>query len=260
MDVLGDLVARQRRSDDPALVAPVENRRYDYYRFCTTAWKTGNFWRRRGVHEGATVAVADDPVPEAIFAFLGAALLGARTEFGLPDSAGEGPGAGEEAQLDARIAVAPHDEVGEYDLAPGSQRVAYGGPPDDPAVAHFERDVWSENPAFPETAIDPGTVALVAGGEFPGDERKFSHADLLSAARDVADDGELEPDDEVAVRASLAEPGTIVAGVVAPLLAGAAILFPDEQATDEVATGDFAVADGSEDVPENQIVRPSDAV
>ncbi|WP_135851792.1 acyl-CoA synthetase family protein [Halorussus salinus] len=235
MDKLGDLVTRERRSDDTALVAPRENRRYDYHRFCTTAWKTGNFWRRRGVHADATVAVADDPEPEVVFSFLGAALLGARTRFGVSDA------------LDARVVAAPSEEVGDYEVAPGCQRVGYGGPPDDPAVAHFERDVWSENPAFPETPVESEAVALVAGDE------AFSHADLLGAARAVADDWDLEPGDEVAVRAPLARPGAVVAGVVAPLLAGGAVLLPDGD-----ATGDFAVADG--DAPEETVVRPEAVV
>ncbi|WP_132057511.1 hypothetical protein [Halorussus amylolyticus] len=69
----------------------------------------------------------------------------------------------------------------------------------------------------------------------------------------MADDWNLEPGDEVAVRASLADPGTVVAGVLAPLLAGAAMLLPDEG-----ATGDFAVAVG--DAPEKTVVRPSEVV
>ncbi|WP_435179846.1 hypothetical protein [Halorussus sp. AFM4] len=248
MDALGDLVTRDRRSGDPALVAPRETRRYDYRRFCNTAWKTGNFWRRRGVHEDATVAVADDPEPEAVFAFLGAALLGARTRFGLPDPDGAGDEPDSSSNVDARVVVAPSDEVGGYPVPPGSQRVGYGGPPDDPAIAHFERDVWSENPAFPETPVDPETVALTT------ERGEFSHADLLSAAREVADDWGLELGDEVAVRAPFADPGTVVAGVVAPLSAGATILLPDDD-----AVGDFAVdGTGGRDAPENEVVRPGD--
>ncbi|UPV99201.1 hypothetical protein M0R88_11765 [Halorussus gelatinilyticus] len=257
MDALGDLVTRERRSDDSALLAPRENRRYDYHRFCTTAWKTGNFWRRRGVHADAAVAVADDPEPEAVFSFLGAALLGATTRFGLPDAA-------DAADLDARVVVARSDEIGDYEVPPGCQRVGYGGPPDDPAIAHFERDVWSENPAFPETPVESEAVALVArderderdearnaGTDAADGRREFSHADLLVAARDMADDWNLATGDAVAVRAPLARPGTVVAGVVAPLLAGAAVLFPDDE-----ATGDFAVAEG--DAPEETVVRPAD--
>ncbi|WP_135829149.1 acyl-CoA synthetase family protein [Halorussus halobius] len=238
-DALGDLVARNRRSDDPALVAARTNRRYDYRRFCTTAWKTGNFWRRLGVHRGTAVAVAADPVPEPVFALFGAALLGARTEFGLPESA---------ATLDARLAVAAREAVADYELPPGGRRVAYGGPPDDPGVAHFERDVWSENPAFPDASVDPDSVALAAG------DRAFSHADLLSGARRVADEWALEPGDEVAVRASLADPGAVVAGVLAPLLAGATVLLPGDDATGDVAV----VGEGRADAPESRTLAAAE--
>lgn len=234
-DALGDLVARDRRSDDAALLAPGFDREYDYRRFCAMACRTGNLWRRRGVHADATVAVAADPVPEAVFAFLGAALLGARTRFGFPGAeSAEGSEVEAKRALDtkARLVVGHRDEIESYDAPAGTRRVAWGGPPDDPAVVHFERAAWSENPAFPETPVDSDAVALVARDERdrPRDEgdRVYSHADLLTAAREVVDDWGLGPGDEVAVRASLARPGAVVAGVLAPLLAGAAVLFPDD--------------------------------
>ncbi|MFC4548989.1 MULTISPECIES: hypothetical protein [Halorussus] len=259
MKTLGDLVARERRGGDPAVVAPRTGRSYDYRRFCTTAWKTGNFFRRLGVHANdevasadsagerseasshdAAVAVAADPEPEALLALFGAALLGAPTRF-VPRRGGAGR-TGSEASVEARVVVAPSESVSDYNLAAGGQRVGYGDPPDDPATHHFERDVWSENPAFPETPVPPATSALVAGG------RAFSHADLLGAARGVAETWDLEPGDEVAVRAPLTEPGAVVAGVLAPLLAGAAVLLP----TDE-SVGDCAVVDGSgADAPEDR--------
>ncbi|WP_198661982.1 acyl-CoA synthetase family protein [Halorussus litoreus] len=269
MDALGDLVTRERRSDHPTLVASGAGRRYDYRRFCTTAWKTGNFWRRIGVHADATVAVAADRQPEAVFSFLGAALLGARTRFEPPGAraAARAPGRDSDSDSDpgpdARVVVAHCDEIDQYEVAPGSKRVAYGGPPGDPSVAHFERDVWSENPAFPDTPVDPGAVALVARACDERDRadsgtgnspRQFSHADLLTAARRLADDWDLGPGDEVAVHASLARPGAVVAGVLAPLLAGAAILFPDGD-----ATGDFAVVAGhdGDSAPESRSLAAS---
>ena len=54
-------------------------------------------------------------------------------------------------------------------------------------------------------------------------------------------------DDEMAVRASLARPETVVAGVVAPLLAGATVLLPDDE-----TVGSVAVADS--DAPEERVV------
>ncbi|WP_158057663.1 acyl-CoA synthetase family protein [Halorussus halophilus] len=234
METLGDLVARERRSDEVAVVTH-DGRSYDYHRFCTTTWKTGNFFRRLGVHEEATVAVADDHAPEVLFSFLGAAMLSAETQFG------------PERETNARVVVAPVESAESYDLPAGGQRVAYGGPPDDPAVAHFERDVWSENPTFPETPLDSETVALV------GDEREFTHAELLSGAREIADEWDLESDERVAVRDSLAKPGTVVAGVLAPLLAGATVLFPGDE-----ETGDFAV--GTDTAPERRTIRAKDVL
>ena len=251
MNALGDIVARERRSGDAALVAPRQNRAYDYRRFCTTAWKTGNFFRRLGVHGDSTVAVAADPAPEALFSFFGAALLGARTEFGLATG------------TEPRVAVAPRDRIGDYDLPAGGQRVAYADPPEDPSTHHFERDVWSENPAFPETAVAPETAALVAHDERGGEsqtadresqtaDRTVSHADLLRTAREVAADWNLGPGDEVAVRASLADAGAVVAGIVAPLLAGAAVVLPDAS-----ATGTAAVVGDDADAPESRTVAAS---
>lgn len=192
-----------------------------------TAFKTGNFLRQRGVHEGTTVAVADDHAPEAVLAFLGATLLGARVRFGAT------------GEVDARAYVGPTDSLDAVTLSDGGQYVGYGDRPDDPARAYFERDVWSENPAFPPATFDPDTPALVT------DSGEYAHADLLAAANDL----DYDADDVVAIRASLAHPGTVVAGVVAPLLAGATVLFPDGD-----ATGTLAVTDGS--APETRTVSP----
>jgi len=55
----------------------------------------------------------------------------------------------------------------------------------------------------------------------------------------------------VAVRASLADPGAVVAGLVAPLVAGVTVLLPGD--TD--ATGTHAVASGAT-VPEPERIDP----
>lgn len=233
METVGDLVARERRSDDPALVAG-DGRAIDYRRFCTTAWKTGNFLRRLGVREGVTVGVVGR-APEACYAFVGTALLGARTWFDPAENL---------LSDDVRALVAPGDRVADFDLPPGGQRVAYGEPPDDPHVAGFGESVWSENPAFPATPVSPERAALTDG------ERDYGHADLLDAGRSIADEWALEPGDEVAVLAPLSDPRTVAAGVVAPLLAGATVVLSDEEAAGDV--GDFAVVeDGG---PEGDVV------
>lgn len=216
MDSVGDLVAREHaeRRDGPALRV-AGGSEYDHRRFAATARKTGNLLRHRGVREGATVAVADDAAPQAVFAFFGAALLGATVQFVEPP-----------ATVDARAVVAPTPDVDAFDLPAGGQRVGYGSEPGDPAVAYFERDAWSENPAFPDTAVPADATLLDAA------DRTLSHRQVLDAAEDVAAD--LSPDDEVAVRAPLADPGTVVAGVVAPVLADATILLNGGSAADPV--------------------------
>ncbi|RBI61239.1 hypothetical protein DMJ13_16090 [halophilic archaeon] len=249
MDTLGDLVARERRSDDPALLVPGDSaREFDYHRFCTTAWKTGNYLRRLGVRaseerpsddaadpSGATVAIVPARAPEAVLALLGTALLGARVRFAPP------------RDVPARVLVAPGDRIGEYDLPPGGQRIAFREEADDPAVSWFGESVWSENPAFPPTPVSPGAPALTDG------DRDHSHAALLAAAETVAEEWNLEPGDAVAVRASLADPRAVVAGVLAPLLAGAAILLPDGR-----STGAFAVVADGDDAPEDDALSPTE--
>jgi len=221
--VLGDLVARERRSDALALDAPALGRDYDYRRFCTTAWKVGNFLHHVGVRSGVAVRVAPDPVPEPVLSLFGAALLGAPVRFldGAPDE-------------DTRAVVVP---TGSEDVAlpPGGQRVVYGDPPEDPSVSYFERDVWSQNPTEPPDPVTPEDVALRAAGE-------YTHRDLLVAAGSVVEEWGLEAGESVVVRAPLTNPGTVAAGVVAPLFAGGVVLLPG----DSDAEGDYAVGAGPE--------------
>ena len=223
--VLGDVVGRERRSDAPALRAA--GREYDYRRFCTTAWKTGNLLRNEGVRPGMAVAVADDPVPEAVLAFYGSALLGAGVGFG-PDALGER----------TKALVVPTDDLDGFDAGPRTRRVGYGSRPGDPSVAHFERDVWSENPTEPPDRVDPEDALLRVVGS------TYSHAEVLDAARAVVEEWGLEPGESVAVRAPFSRPGTVAAGLVAPLLAGAVVLLPDEEGGNEDGAGDHTVGEG----------------
>ncbi|MFC7226197.1 hypothetical protein N0B31_02180 [Salinirubellus salinus] len=233
MDVLGDLVVRDRRSDDSALRAADTGREYDYRRFCTTTWKAGNYLRLLGVRTDARVAVADDPTPEAVLSAYGAALLGGVVRFG----------PAHDTELDARVLVTPTAELDDYTVGPSTKRVGYGTEPEDPDVGYFERDVWSENPTEPPDRVEPDGGLLDA-------DRTYSHAEVLDAARRVAARWDLEPGDEVAVRASFTHPGTVTAGLVAPILAGAAILLPGD-----AGEGDYAVGDGG---PERERVDPAD--
>ncbi|WP_227131516.1 hypothetical protein [Halorubellus salinus] len=237
MDTLVDLVARSRRSDAPALRAPAHGQFYDYQRLCTTTWKTANFLHARGVRARSTVGVGDDPRAQPVLAVLGAALLGAKAYVGAPTN------------VDARAVVAHVDDVDDYDLEPGTQRIAYGGDHDDPDVYHFEGDIWSENPTMPPEADAriPVNVALVTGVE------ALTHGELLTAAADAVDRLSLTADTEVAVRAPLSDPRAFAAGVLAPLSAGGTVVFPDDD-----TTADAAVVGPDRDAPEDRVLGVRD--
>ncbi|WP_247008279.1 hypothetical protein [Halorientalis litorea] len=233
MDVLGDLVARERRAKEP-LVYSAASQPYTAHKFCTDAWKAANLFRYHGVGDGRPVALADEARPQTLLAFFGAALIGSSARFGFPPA------------TDARVAVGPVAAVEPLPPDGGLKRVAIGGEPESPDVIHFERDIWSENPTMPPDQPSPEATVLTTA------EAAYSHADLLGAAARVVDSTGIDDGDAVAVRAPLAHPGTVVAGVLAPLSVGAELLLPG---TDQ--TGTVAVADG--DAPETTVVSPDDA-
>jgi len=235
MDTLGELLARDRRSERTACRVGADTRQYDYDRFLTTAWQSGNYLRHLGVREGVVVGVPDDPIPEALLSALGAGLLGATTWVDPPLGA------------DLRAIVAPAGEITAYGTRPGRTRVAYGGDVDDPSIERFEAGVWSENPTVPPERPGPDTDILTDG------TRTYAQGDLLGAAGSVADDAGLDAGVDVVLRASLADPGTMV-GVLAALFAGATLVFPDAGAVGTAATGqsgvtgDVAIGAGPESV------------
>ncbi|MCO8267108.1 long-chain fatty acid--CoA ligase [Haloferax sp. AB510] len=234
MDVIGDLMARDRRSDRLALRVDGPGRTYTYHDLITTSYKAGNVLRYLGVRKGARVAVDPVSLPEPLLTFLGAAQLGAVTAF--------------DPAVEARATVVAVDREAEFaDLPPGQKLAVFGGSPSSPAITHWEQEVWSENPAVHPVVVTPDDPALVA------DDREFTHSDLLDAAREVVADFDLDAGDTVAVRSSLSHPGTVVAGVLAPLLAGGTIRIP---AGDEAVEAALAVGD---EVPESVALAPDDA-
>ena len=209
---LGELVARDRRTREPALGADgTPARSYDYHQFCTMAHRTSNFFRHQGVREGSLVAVTDHPEPVSILSLFGAALLGARVRFG-PDRS-----------VEARLLVSPANVTG-YSLASGTRHVVYGDEPGDPHKVHFEANVPSENPAALAIALAPDAPILVTDGT------TYDHETLLRSARAVVDEWEIGPTDELVVPTSLGRPETIVAGILAPLSVGAAITLASREA------------------------------
>lgn len=234
MDTFADLLARERRSKAPALRAHGSRvRRYNYTQLCTLSWQSGSVLRHVGVAKGRRVALAASPSPEPVLTFLGAGLLGAIVEFE-PEKA-----------VDARALVAPSSSIADYELPPGGQRIAYGERPDDPSTMFFEKEVWSENPVIPPIDISPDDDVLSAGGEL------YTQGQLLGAAEHVIKQFDLTADDEVAIRTPLTEPGTVVAGILAPLVVGGTIVFPGEE-----SEGTVAVSEG--EAPEERVIGLSD--
>lgn len=228
MDVLGDVIARDRRSERPALTVPEVGRTYDYRRFCTTAWKTGNFLSHLGVRGGAGVAVADDPLPEPILTFYGAASLGAVVTFDPPP----------ELDDDTRALVVPESASEAYRVGPSTKRVVYGDPPEAADISHFEGDVWSENPTEPPDRVERDAPLLRTR------TTSYSHRYVLEAAHSIVEEYEIEQSDAVAVRGSFTDPAVVVAGLVAPLLAGGTIVVGSDASGDVVVGGPDGDIDG----------------
>jgi len=243
METVADLVAAGRDREGVVLSVPGRTTDYRYDDFCTNVWKSGNLLRHYGLRAGATATVAVGPKEPAsgpggtlgwldsadpLLGVLGAAQLGA------PVALDPSP----DAAVGGRVFVLPAAWVGEYGTEAGSSLLAYGGPPEDAEVVHFERERWSENPMQPPDPPAPGDD-LLAG---------YTHGDLVGAAVRVADEYGLGGDDRVALAAPLAGTGagvagTLAAGVLAPMLAGASA----------VATGP-AVGVGPDDVEASLVV------
>lgn len=241
METVADLVAAGRDRDGVALSVPGRVTDYRYNDVCTNVWKTGNLLRHYGLRAGAAATVAVGPkqpdgretlgwldTVDPLLGLLGAAQLGATLDL---DPATD-------TVVEGRVFLLPDEWVDEYEAGPGTSRVAYGGPPEDSGVVHFERERWSENPMQPP---DPPGAAdeLLAG---------YTHGDLVGAAQRVADEYGLGEEDRVALAAPLAGSGrsvagTLAGGILAPMLAGAAV----------VATGPAVDAD-ADDVEASLVV------
>ena len=238
MDVVGDLLARERRSRDPALVTRGDSER-SYRDVITNAYKAANVLRHLGAREGATVAVTPDPEFHTTLAFLGAARLGARVRFD-PDA---GLRAGD------RVVLMAVDREGDAEPSPGTNLAVYGGKPYRPETTHWEAQLWSENPGTPPSGVEPDDPVLVR------DEATVSHADALATARDVVETFDLDGSSRVVVRTTFADPGAVVAGVIAPLLCGGATVLAGPDSGECEARGDLAIvpdpdAGGPSTVPE----------
>lgn len=243
IDVVADLLDRDRRSRDPALVTPDGSER-TAHDLITNAYKAANVLRYLGARRGSTVAVDPTPGIHTALAFLGAAGLGATVRFD--------PGTGVEAG--DRVVVAPVAAETTIDPPPGTNLAAFGGPPERPGTTHWEQELWSENPAMPPAAVSPNDPVV------RDDRGTVSHGRLVAAAAAVATDHGIDAGTRVVVRTTFADPRAIAAGVIAPLSAGGVVVLgdrPEEGAGTEPRTrtdprGDLAVVDdGNADPPES---------
>ena len=240
MDVVGDVLARERRSRDLAIVTP-DGRERTYHDLITNAYKAANVLRYLGAREGATVAVHPDPGFHPTLAFLGAAGLGASVRFD--------PAAG----LDAgdRVVLVPTAEESTADPAPGTNLAVFGGPPARPETTHWEQELWSENPGMVPSTVEPADP-VVSGPGSP-----ISHQRLLALADAATRTAAIDADTRVVVRAPITDHRALAAGVVAPLVTGGTVVLDralgaeSDPLADDPARGDVAiVADEAVTPPE----------
>jgi hypothetical protein len=252
METLADVVAAGRDRDGPVVDAPGRTADYTYREFSTNAWKAGNLLRHYGVRAGATLALVTgpkEPEPDDEQGWLGTAadpllaLLGGATLGAVVDIDPAQP-------VDARAVVLPDAWLDRYEVEPGCSRVAYGGPPETSGVAHFERELWSENPIQPPDPVAPDDPLLRVA------DREFTQAKVLDVAQALADAHDLAAGDRVAIDAPLTTVGAVAAGAVAPLLVGATILLRPPASL----PGDVAYVVGDPGTWDNQAVDPADVL
>jgi len=208
--VLGDLLAREKRRSQPAVEFPGVDRSMSYHDFITTAYKSGNVLRYLGLRSDARLAVEPLARPEPLLACFGAAQLGASTTF--------------DPEASARVRLV--DVADEADYLDHEGRLAvFGGSPAATPTTHWEQEVWSENPAFPPTEVDPDSTVLVDGDD------QYSHRQLLELAQQVVDELSVEKESRLAIRTPIARPETVV-GLVGALSVGATAVFVDDLVTD----------------------------
>jgi len=216
------LVAAGREREGAALDVRSLTAPYSYRDLCTNVWKAGNLFGHYGVAGVGELALVVGSKREAgssrldaaepVLALLGGAIVGATVELD-PDE-----------PVDAPALVAPHHH--EVETAPGCSHLVYGGPPTDPQLSHFERELWSENPIEPPERVEPDDSAFRLDGE------EWTHAQLLEAAADVVERYELSTASELLLETHLDDVGTVVSGVLAPMSVGATVVVPESAVGD----------------------------
>lgn len=189
----------QRAPNDGVALA-TETKEYNEETFYRTCHKTANLLNHLGVREGGGVVVSPAAVPENVFGFLGACLVGAATSF---DDGGS---------VEADALVCAGDRLDAYDVPASCSVLAHGEAPR--RATNFEREIWGENPVFPPDIVADADAVVLTGGR--------TTRELVEDAREVVDERNLWNGDEVYVE-KLDEEGA--RSVVAALLARATVVL-----------------------------------
>lgn len=229
MKTLKDLVAACRDASGTVIETPARTAPYTYDDFVPNVWKSGNLLGHYGVHPGGSVTVVTGPkdvdaggtdrradAADPVLAIVGATLVGATVELEPTEP------------VESRALVLPAGWTERYELTPQCTQIAYGGPPEEADVVHFEQEMWSENPIEPPERVAPEDPAVLEEG------MEISHADLLSVATDLVEEFDLDDESRVVLDAPVTEAGAIV-----PLLSTLAA-----EATLELRQSGGARADG----------------
>jgi hypothetical protein len=238
METIKDLVAACRDASGPVVETAERTAPYTYDEFVPNVWKAGNLLGHYGVHPGATVTVVAGPkaadqgtksrridAADPLFALLGATMVGATARLEPIEP------------VDSRALVLPAGWADRYETTARCSRLAYGGPPTDADVVHFEEEMWSENPIEPPERVGADDAALVDS------EGEYSHGELLAAADEVVSEYDLTAGDRIALDAPVTEVGAVVA-LLGAARAEATLVVGD------AVTGDLTVT-GAENVSED---------
>jgi Acyl-CoA synthetases (AMP-forming)/AMP-acid ligases II len=205
--VVGDLLARDRRSPDPALHAVGRDRTYSYFDLCNTAAKAGNVLRHVGVRPGDVVAVEPRRDPETALTALGAWLIGARVTPQVA-TATDGDAVADHSPRALVVHTAAETAV---TAPPGTSLVVFGGDPTTDGATHWETEVWSENPAAPPAPTTP---------DDPADGDGTTHRRLLDLTTAARERGGLDARTAVVAAGDPASVRARAAGLLAPLAVG----------------------------------------
>lgn len=227
-ETLKNLVAAGRERECTAIDVVRRPAPYSYHKFSTNVWKAGNLLGHYGVHAVGELAVAVGPkvttgegesagtdrtgagrinAAEPLLAILGGTILGATVDLTPSEP------------VDAPALVAPANW--QVETIPGCTQLAYGGPPTDPDIGHFERSVWSENPIEPPEPVDPTDSAV----RF--EDERWTHEELLTTVGEIVTEYGLDAESEVVLDVAITEPGGLLAGVLAPLAVGGTVVVPE---------------------------------